>query len=95
MEVWFYLKEEPRPRGQHTRRGIKRIYTRAPPKRVRRAFALLTKTYHGSRVTGQVAYQDFTFVEHKTALHIVVLSLSLSNSFRSFCYLGGEDRAEI
>jgi hypothetical protein len=54
MEVWFYLKEEPRPRGQHTRRGIKRIYTRAPPKRVRRAFALLTKTYHGSRLTGQV-----------------------------------------
>ena len=31
-----------------------RIYTRAPPKRVGRAFALLTKTYHGSRVTGQV-----------------------------------------
>jgi len=27
-----------------------RIYTRAPPKRVRRAFALSTKTYHGSRL---------------------------------------------
>jgi hypothetical protein len=31
-----------------------RIYTRAPPKRVGRAFALLTKTYHGSRVTVHV-----------------------------------------
>jgi hypothetical protein len=29
--------------------------------RVRRAFALLTKTYHGSRVTGQVQFQDFKF----------------------------------
>jgi hypothetical protein len=27
---------------------LERIYTRAPPKRVGRAFALLTKTYHGS-----------------------------------------------
>jgi len=25
----------------------------APPKRVRRAFVLLTKTYHGSRLTGE------------------------------------------
>src|SRR5271154_6392221 len=33
----------------------KRIYTRAPPKRVGRAFALLTKTYHGSRITGHLA----------------------------------------
>jgi hypothetical protein len=31
-----------------------RIYTRAPPKRVGGAFALLTKTYHGSRVTGNL-----------------------------------------
>ena len=30
----------------------KKIYTRAPPKRVGRAFALLTKTYHGSRLIG-------------------------------------------
>jgi hypothetical protein len=28
------------------------IYTRAPPERVGRAFALLTKTYHGSRLAG-------------------------------------------
>ena len=39
-----------------TRRAeeLKRICTRAPPKRVRRALALLTKTYHGSRLTVQV-----------------------------------------
>jgi hypothetical protein len=42
-------------REAHTRgEGSKRIYTRAPPQRVRRAFALLTKTYHGSRVTGNL-----------------------------------------
>ena len=35
-----------------------RIYTRAPPKRVGRAFALLTKTYHGSRVTVHVEFAD-------------------------------------
>ena len=46
MEVWFY-----RNHGQeaNTRdEGSERICTRAPPKRVGRAFALLTKTYHGS-----------------------------------------------
>ena len=31
-----------------------RNYTRAPPERVGRAFALLTKTYHGSRLIGHV-----------------------------------------
>jgi hypothetical protein len=42
--------EKPNARGE----GSERSYTRAPPKRVRRAFALLTKTYHGSRVIGEV-----------------------------------------
>jgi len=32
-----------------------RICTRAPPKCAGRAFALLTKTYHGSRITGHAA----------------------------------------
>src|ERR1700684_413632 len=41
-------------RPTHTRRRIRKNYTRAPPKRVGRAFALLTKTYHGSRVTGNL-----------------------------------------
>jgi hypothetical protein len=55
MEVWFFFDEgttgrEPQMSGEET----ERIYTRAPPKRVGRALALLTKTYHGSRVTGQV-----------------------------------------
>ena len=54
MEVWFYLHRnhgrEANTRGEES----ERIYTRAPPKRVGRAFALLTKTYHGSRVTGNL-----------------------------------------
>ena len=53
MEVWFFFDEgttgrEPQMSGEET----ERIYTRAPPKRVGRALALLTKTYHGSRVIG-------------------------------------------
>src|ERR1700690_4190278 len=41
-----------------------RIYTRAPPKRVGRAFALLTKTYHGSRIIGQVATSTPPYKSH-------------------------------
>src|SRR6267378_3094725 len=55
--VWFYRNrnhgQEANTRGEEP----ERIYTRAPPKRVRRAFALLTKTYHGSRVTGDVLFR--------------------------------------
>jgi len=46
-----------RSRGREantTRWRRKRIHTCAPPERVRRAFCLLTKTYHGCRVTGKV-----------------------------------------
>ena len=46
--------QEPRPRGQHARRRIRKNLHPRPPKRVGRAFALLTKTYHGSRVTGHL-----------------------------------------
>jgi hypothetical protein len=61
MEVWFFFDEgttgrEPQMSGEET----ERIYTRAPPKRVGRALALLTKTYHGSRVTVHLK-QNFTF----------------------------------
>jgi hypothetical protein len=37
---------EANTRGEESEKN----YTRAPPQRVGRAFALLTKTYHGSRV---------------------------------------------
>ena len=62
MEVWFYLgigtaAEKPETRGEESNK----FYTRAPPKRVGRAFALLTKTYHGSRITGQVHSRYFKF----------------------------------
>ena len=53
MEVWFYLGTTAE-RPTHAAKKSKRIYTRAPPERVGRAFALLTKTYHGSQVTGQL-----------------------------------------
>jgi hypothetical protein len=61
MEVWFFFDEgttgrEPQMSGEET----ERIYTRAPPKRVGRALALLTKTYHGSHVTEQMVLADFT-----------------------------------
>src|SRR5258708_35923034 len=39
-------------RPTHAARNQKEFCTRAPPKRVGRAFALLTKTYHGSRLVG-------------------------------------------
>ena len=51
-------KKKPRPRGQHTRRRItKNLHPRSSVAR-RESFALLTKTYHGSRVTGQVLLAD-------------------------------------
>jgi hypothetical protein len=51
---------------------IKKNLHRAPPERVGRAFALLTKTYHGSRVIGKVTfhldgngvYQELGFCMH-------------------------------
>src|ERR1700739_1219859 len=42
------------PRGQRSALKNPRVCTRAPPKRVGRAFFLWTKTYHGSRLTGHV-----------------------------------------
>jgi hypothetical protein len=53
MEVWFYPGTTAE-RPTHAERKSKRIYTRAPPKRAGRAFALLTKTYHRSRVIGNL-----------------------------------------
>jgi hypothetical protein len=55
MEVWFYSRiETTAVRPTPALKKQKRIYTRAPPERVERAFALLTKTYHGSRVIGKL-----------------------------------------
>jgi hypothetical protein len=43
MEVWFSIEEEPRLRGQHTRRRIrKNLYTRSSEAR-RESFCLLDK----------------------------------------------------
>jgi hypothetical protein len=51
MEVWFYLGTTGE-RPTHAAKKSERIYTGAPPKRVGRAFAVLTKTYHGRRIIG-------------------------------------------
>jgi hypothetical protein len=52
MEVWFYSHRNRCREATRRAEEIPRIYTGAPPERVGRAFALLTKTYHGSRLTG-------------------------------------------
>jgi hypothetical protein len=54
MEVWFSIVRNPGREANTRAEPQKEIYTRAPPQRVGRARALLTKTYHGSRITGQV-----------------------------------------
>jgi len=54
-EVWFYLEKEPRLRGQHTRRGTsKNLHSRCSEARQENSCPRLTKTYHGSRLTGQL-----------------------------------------
>ena len=54
MEVWFYSRNRNHSREANTRAEGKEFYTRAPPERLRRAFCLLTQTYHGSRITGNL-----------------------------------------
>jgi hypothetical protein len=55
MDVWFYSQigtaaERPTRRAE----AEKEFYTRTPPERLRRAFCLLTRTYHGRPVTGNL-----------------------------------------
>src|SRR6266404_3659193 len=52
MEVWFSIEEEPPPRGAKASWRDLKTFVSAPPERVRRVFALLTRTYHGSRQPG-------------------------------------------
>src|SRR5258708_26570051 len=52
MDVWFSIEEEPPPRGAKAIWRDLKTFVSAPPERVRRAFALLTRTYHGGRQTG-------------------------------------------
>jgi len=49
MDVWFSIEEEPPPRGAKASWRDLKTFVCAPPKRIRRALALLTKTYHGCR----------------------------------------------
>jgi hypothetical protein len=43
-------------------------FTPRSPERVRRAFALLTKTYHGSRITGNLGYSTRAVNEFRLAM---------------------------
>ncbi len=45
MDVWFSIEEEPPPRGAKASWRDLKTFVSAPPERVRRAFALLTRTY--------------------------------------------------
>src|SRR5216684_2676988 len=50
MDVWFSIEEQPPPRGAKASWRDLKTFVSAPPERVRRAFALLTRTYHGCRL---------------------------------------------
>ena len=56
MDVWFYT-EKGTTAERHEKRAeeLEGFVSGASPKRVRRAFALLTKTYHGRRQYGDYA----------------------------------------
>ena len=86
MEVWFFFDEgttgrEPQMSGEET----ERIYTRAPPKRVGRALALLTKTYHGSRVTGDVDLIGFSLVQFRRLSRVMRCVLNGVAPIRGVC----------
>src|SRR5712691_4462072 len=49
MDVWFSIEEEPPPRGAKASWRDLKTFVSPPPERVRKAFALLTQTYHGCR----------------------------------------------
>src|SRR5882724_8966688 len=57
MDVWFSIEEEPPPRGTKASWRNLKTFVSAPPRRVRRAFALLTRTYHGCRLLGNYRSQ--------------------------------------
>ncbi len=51
MDVWFLIEKDPPPRGTNALKSAEEFRSRASPQRVRRAFALLTRTYHGCPYT--------------------------------------------
>ncbi len=53
MDVWFYIEKEPCREARKRAEEPEGFLSRASPKRVRRAFALLTRTYHGGRQSGK------------------------------------------
>jgi len=65
MEVWFYFRiETTAERPTRRAEGRKEFTLALLPKRVRRAFALLTKTYHGSRITSDLRTKTDFYSNH-------------------------------
>ena len=58
MDVWFSIEEEPPPRGAKASWRDLKTFVSAPPERVRKAFALLTRTYHGGRLAGSYPEEE-------------------------------------
>src|SRR6266850_617663 len=63
MDVWFSIEEKPPPRGAKASWRDLKTFVSAPPERVRRVFALLTRTYHGCRLHG--SYPETALCEVK------------------------------
>jgi hypothetical protein len=54
MDVWFCIEQEQSPRGKNReRKNLKKLFTRSSKAR-QESFFLLTKTYHGSPVVGNL-----------------------------------------
>jgi hypothetical protein len=63
MDVWFLPSKEPLPRGTTRAEACKSLHPRSS-QRVGRALALLTRTYHGSRLSGKWLFRS----ERRTTL---------------------------
>src|SRR6266481_747985 len=67
MDVWFSIEEEPPPRGAKASWRDLKTFVSAPPERVRRVFALLTRTYHGGLLHERYPETAFWEVASKNA----------------------------
>src|SRR2546427_1789359 len=92
MDVWFSIEEEPPPRGTKASWRDLKTFVSAPPKRVRRAFALLTRTYHGGRQTGSNLRTRFVLRSDRQSLYISSEITRRSSAHGSKCCGSVPDR---
>jgi len=81
----------------HAAMKQKELCTRAPPKRAKRAFALLTKTYNGSRVTGQMGLPKswHLITDRKHPCRAGGVTLRVLQGWNFFCIVGGQSFASL